>query len=64
MGLGLAHPLVVPLEFGEVFRTWQSTFLGGFSQNIGYATGFEAELLGAMFANEKSVELNWNDIWL
>jgi ribonuclease HI len=49
---------------GGVFRNWQSCFVGGFSQNIGHATSFEAELCAVMFAIEKSVEMNWKDIWM
>jgi ribonuclease HI len=49
---------------GGVFRNSQAHFLGGFSQNIGHANSFEAELCAVIYAIEKLLALNWKNVWL
>jgi len=49
---------------GGVFGDWQTNFLGGFAENIGYATCLQAEFCATMYAIEKSLEMNWNNIWI
>jgi len=49
---------------GVVFRNNLAHFLGGFVQNIRYATALEAEFSAVMYAIEKAAEMRWNNIWI
>ncbi|GAU26383.1 hypothetical protein TSUD_221100 [Trifolium subterraneum] len=49
---------------GGLFRNCSATFLGAFAYNLGISNSLVAELNGAMFAIELSVQKGWLNLWL
>lgn len=61
---GAAKGAPDPVACGGIFRDYRAAILGCFSANIGNNYDLQAELLGAMLANEIAFKKGWNNLWL